>query len=118
MTSEEKQMRHFSEAFKREKVELIEQQKVSVTELSRLYEVSRSAIYKWVQKYGKGSRGERMVIEKESEETKTRMLLERIKQREQEIGRQQIEIRYLQEVIRYWSKELEMELEKKVERPL
>lgn len=111
-------MRRFSHALKREKVELIEQGKVSVSELSLLYDVSRSAIYKWIHQYGKQIRGERMVVEKESEGLKAKEFLERIKLREQEIGRQQIEIRYLQEVIRHWSDELGVDLEKKVKRPL
>ena len=42
-------MRRFSDAFKREKVAMIDEGKVSVTELSELYEVTRSAIYKWIQ---------------------------------------------------------------------
>jgi transposase-like protein len=118
MTSKERQMRRFSPAFKREKVGLIEQGKISVSELSQVYEVTRTAIYKWIDKYGHGKKGERMVVEKESEELKAREFLECIKQREQEIGRQQIEIRYLREVIRHWSDELGVDLEKKVERPL
>jgi transposase-like protein len=33
-------MRHFSEAFKKEKVKLIEEKKVTVLQLTRIYEVS------------------------------------------------------------------------------
>jgi transposase len=117
MTREEKQMRRFSEAFKREKVEQLELNRMTVQELSDLYEVTRSAIYKWVAKYGHKKSGERMVVEKESEGSKTKQLQERLKNREQEIGRQHIEIRYLQAVIAHWSGELGEDLEKKVERP-
>jgi transposase len=117
MTREEKQMRRFSEAFKREKVEQLELNRMTVQELSGLYKVTRSAIYKWVAKYGHKKSGERMVVEKESEGSKTKQLQERLKNREQEIGRQHIEIRYLQAVIAHWSGELGEDLEKKVERP-
>ena len=110
-------MRRFSEAFKREKVEQLELNRMTVQELSDLYEVTRSAIYKWVAKYGHKKSGERMVVEKESEGSKTKQLQERLKNREQEIGRQHIEIRYLQAVIAHWSGELGEDLEKKVERP-
>ncbi len=113
MTREEKQMRRFSDSFKKEKVALIEKGKITVIELSRLYEVSRSAVYRWIRKYGLQSTSERMVIEKDSEGSKTKELLERIKLREQEIGRQQIQIRYLEEVIEYWDKELGKDLKKK-----
>ena len=117
MTKEEKQRRHFSEAFKKEKVKQYEEKQVTVIELSRLYEVSRKAVYNWIRKYGKKYEGERMVIEKESEGAKSKALLEQLKKREQEIGRQQMEIRYLREVIKYGSKELGEDLEKKVAWP-
>ena len=53
MTREEKQRRRFSEAFKKEKVEMYEKNEATVQELSMLYEVSRRAVYKWIRKYGK-----------------------------------------------------------------
>ena len=39
--------RTFSNTFKREKIELIDQGKLSVKELSLIYEVSETAIYNW-----------------------------------------------------------------------
>jgi len=116
MRKEQSQRRIFSESFKREKVCLLEEKKVTVLELSRLYDVSTTAVYKWIRKFGKYGITERLVVEKISEGSKTKELLGQIKQREQEIGRQQIELRYYQEVIKYWSKELGEDLEKKVER--
>ena len=59
-----------------------------------------------------------MVVEKQSEGAKSKELLKQVKQREQEIGRQQMELRYYREVIKHWNKELGEDLEKKVERPL
>ena len=117
MRREEKQSRHFSEAFKKEKVRMYEEKQMTVLEISRLYEVSSKAVYKWIRKYGKNYEGERVVIEKESEGAKTTALLEQLKKREQEIGRQQMELRYLREVIKYGSEILGEDLEKKVEWP-
>lgn len=118
MKEQERQRRIFSEAFKREKVKMYEEKKITVLEISRLYDVTTTAVYKWIRKFGKYQAGERLVIEKQSEGAKTKELLKQVKQREQEIGRQQMELRYYQEVIRYWNKELGEDLEKKVERPL
>lgn len=118
MTREERDRRRFSEAFKKEKVKQIESKQITVIELSRIYEVSRHSIYKWIRKYGLKKREERIVVEKESEGAKLIELQKQLKHREQEIGRQQIHIRYLQEVIDYWSKELGEDLEKKVDGPL
>lgn len=97
---------------------MLEQKQITVTEISRLYEVTRGAVYKWKSRYGTMASGERVVVEKHSEAAKTLVLLEQLKNREQEIGRQQVEIRYLREVISYWNRELGDDLEKKVERPL
>ena len=43
--------RYFSEGFKRQKVEEIEKNLIRVSELSREYKVSSTAIYKWIYKY-------------------------------------------------------------------
>lgn len=116
MTTEERQMRTFSEEFKKEKVKEYEEGKVTVIELSRVYEVTTTAVYKWIRKYGKLSRGERMVVEKESEKYRISKMLKELQMREQEIGRQQMEIRYLKEVLRHGSELLGEDLEKKVGR--
>ena len=116
MTTEQRQRRTFSEAFKREKVKEYEGGKITVLELSRIYEVTPTAIYKWVRKYGKLQRGERLVVEKESEKSRTGRLLKQLQAREQEIGRQQMEIRYLREVLKYAKEELGEDIEKKADR--
>lgn len=50
LTVSERQARHFSESFKRKKVREIEKQQVTVSEICRLYEVSTTAVYKWLKK--------------------------------------------------------------------
>ena len=47
MGIERKKRRTFSLAFKKEKVGLLDEGKISVKELSDIYEVSATAIYKW-----------------------------------------------------------------------
>lgn len=89
---------------------------MTVLELTRLYEVTGTAVYKWIRKYGNLKRAERMVVEKESEERRIGKLLKQLQLREQEIGRQQMEIRYLQEVVNYGSEIIGEDLEKKVDR--
>ncbi|HED06409.1 MAG TPA: transposase, partial [Ignavibacteria bacterium] len=54
----------FSTAFKREKVELIDQGQLTVKELSLIYQVSDRAIYNWIKKFSKYSSTERIVVEK------------------------------------------------------
>jgi transposase-like protein len=97
--------RTFSRAFKKEKVDLLDAGKITVKELSEIYEVSKVAIYKWKKKYSKLGRGERIVIEKISEEQKNIELLHRIKELEQIVGKKQIELDYYKTAINILSEE-------------
>jgi len=97
--------RTFSTAFKKEKVELIERGQTSVRELSLTYEVSPTAIYKWLRKYSKMSKTERVVVEKISEEQKNIELQHRIRELEQIIGKKQLELDYYKTVVEVISEE-------------
>ena len=52
MTTEERRRRQFTEDFKKSQVKLIEAGSLTVSEVSRLYEVRRNNVYNWVSKYG------------------------------------------------------------------
>lgn len=99
MKKQQQTHRTFSTAFKKEKVALLDSGKISVTELSKLYDVTRPAIYKWKKKYSRLEKSERIVVEKISEEKKNIELLNRIKDLEQIIGQKQIELDYYKTVI-------------------
>ena len=111
--NEKKQVRFFSEAFKREKVKMVEGGKITVSELSELYEVSHTAIYNWLKQYSNLPPTERVVIEKKSEGKKNLELLRRIKELERVIGQQQLEILYKEKVIELGSELLGEDIEKK-----
>jgi transposase-like protein len=108
-----KGIRTFSNEFKKEKVQLIEEGKLTVLQLSRIYEVIRSAVYRWFGKYGRLPATERMVIEKKSESMKNVELLQKIEEFERVIGKQQVEILYKEEIIRLGSEMIGKDLEKK-----
>jgi transposase-like protein len=113
MKSKQKQNRVFSTEFKKEKVKLIENGKLKVSEISKTYDVSVSAVYKWLSKYGKLKRDERMVVEKESEAVKTLSLMRKIGELEQLIGRQQVELVYKETIIELGTELLGEDLKKK-----
>jgi len=94
MKGRSKTARRFSTAFKKEKVELLDKGKITVSELGRIYDVSATAIYNWKKKYSRLDKTERFVIEKISEESKNIELLHRIKDLEQIIGKKQVELDY------------------------
>lgn len=111
---EKKTIRHFSEAFKLEKVKMLENRQVTVKQLSKIYEVSETAIYKWIRKYStKIEKLERVVLEKESEGTKILELMKQVANLEQIVGRKQMEIEYLYKVIELGSEELGIDIKKK-----
>ncbi len=109
-----RQRRTFSEAFKKEKVELIESGNITVSELSALYSVSRVAIYGWLRKYGSNPT-ESIVVQKQSEASKNIELLKKIATLEQFIGRMQLENSYLESIIECGSELLGEDLKKKYE---
>lgn len=110
---EKRRIRTFSPSFKKEKVELIEEGKATVLQISKLYKVSSRAIYNWLKKYGKLPSTERVVIEKKSESMKNIELLKKIEQLERIIGKQQVKLMYKEKVIELGGELLGEDIEKK-----
>jgi len=109
-----KTTRHFSESFKKEKVKMIEEKQMTVIQLSKIYKVTGTAIYKWIRKYStKISKGERLVLEKESEGAKTIELLRLVSELERKVGQKQLQIDYLEKVIELGSEEVGYDIKKK-----
>lgn len=109
-----KMRRNFSTEFKKEKVLLIEQGKLKVSEVCKMYEVTQTAVRKWLLKYGKSySKTERMVVEKISEEAKTLDLMRKVAELERVIGKQQLQIIYKDAVIQSASELIGENIEKK-----
>ena len=117
MERKTKQNRVFSTAFKQDKVKLIEQGKLTVLQVCKMYDVSSVAVYKWKWKYGKAGKDERIVIEKQSEATKTLLLMKEVAKLEQIIGKQQIELLYKDAIIDLGSDLLGTDLKKKYNTP-
>ncbi|MGB0879407.1 MAG: transposase [Polaribacter sp.] len=108
-----KTRRVFSTEFKKEKVGLIEQGKLRVSEVCKTYQVSSTSVYKWLSKYGKLAKTERIVVEKISEESKNIELLKKIASLEQVIGQQQLQLIYKESIIECGSTLLGIDIEKK-----
>lgn len=120
LSREKRHRRKFSESFKQEKVAEIEQGIVGVTELSRRYEVSRSSIYKWVNKYGsqvKG-KGEWLVVENESDSLKLRAAERQIAELERALGQKQLQLQFLEKMVSLAEKEYGIDLKKNSGEPL
>jgi len=113
MKKEAEKIVTFSAEFKREKVQLIVDKKYTVLQISRLYKVTPSAVYKWIGKYSDLPKNERMVVQKQSEGHKTMELQEKVASLEQYIGQQQLRIDYLEKVLSFGSGRVQFDIEKK-----
>jgi len=111
--------RRFSESFKKEKVKQIVEKQISIKELSEIYEVSRTAVYKWLYQYSvHHKRGTKQVVEMESEALKTKKLYARVAELERIIGQKQLEIDFKDKLIELASKEIGYDIKKKHEKQL
>ena len=93
LTLEERKRRHFSESFKRKKVQEIESGQTKIADLCRQYDTVRGTIYQWLNKYGSmKTKKERLVIETESDTQKLIALKKENAHLKMIIGEKQIQI--------------------------
>lgn len=105
--------RRFSKEFKKKKVEEIRSKRVSIAALSREYNVSRSAIHKWVYLYSDKKKGTKVVLQMDSEEKKTEYYRTRVAELERLYGQKQLEVEYLNKGYEVMSEELGFDVKKK-----
>lgn len=114
--SNKERVRTFSAAFKQEKVNEIEANLITISQICRIYGVSRSAVYKWIRLYGSlYVKKERIVVEKESESYKTEQLQKKVAELERLLGQKQVEVEYLKKVVEFGSEAAKMDIKKKFE---
>lgn len=105
--------RTFSTEFKKEKVKDLIEKRTSIKMLVELYGVSRSAVYKWLYLYSSMEKGIQTVVQMESEEQKTKVLLNRLAEYERIIGQKQMQLDVLEKAIEIASQELGYDIKKK-----
>ena len=110
--------RVYSEEYQRELVHLFERGKFSVLQLSKLYGVRFSVIYRWIYKYSQFNEpGYRVIEMKESSTHKLKAMEQRIKELEKIVGQKQIKIDFLEEMINVAQEELKIDIKKKSSTP-
>lgn len=106
--------RYFSDDFKRKKVREIERNLVTVSQVSREYEVTRSAVYKWIHQYSANmKKGVRQVVEAQSDTAKIQLLKDQVKELERIVGQKQIIIDFQQKMLELAADELGEDFKKK-----
>ena len=115
LTTEERQNRYFSEEFKRQKVTDIEKKLITIGQVCRQYEVSRTSVTKWLKKYSlMRKKKEKMVYESDSESYKVKQMQERIRELEQAVGQKQLKIDFLEKMIEIAEEDLKVDIKKKL----
>jgi|ERR1039457_3644552 transposase-like protein len=111
---QERQMRYFSESFKKQKVRELEKNQTTIAEVCRQYQVRRSSVYKWVYKYSiMKKRGVKQVVELKSDTQKLISLQQKVKELEQIIGQKQIELEFKDKMIEIAEEMYKIDIKKK-----
>lgn len=115
LTPEERQNRYFSEEFKKQKVSDIEKKLVSIGQVCRQFQVSRTSVSKWLDKYSPmRKKRERMVHESDSDAYKVKQMQERIKELERAVGQKQLKIDFLEKMIEFAEEDYKVDIKKKL----
>jgi transposase len=108
----ERHRRTFSESFKKEKVKQIERGTVKVSEICRMYHVSGTSVYRWIDRYGTGPKIEKLIVEKNSETKVILDMQKRLAELERLLGQKQIEIEFYKKMIDIAEDHYEIEIKK------
>lgn len=106
--------RTFSAEFKRAIVKDIQNKLVTVQQVAEEYDVSRTSVYRWMQRYSitDAPKRSRVVLELDSQQYQTKQLRQRLLELEATLGRKQLLIDYLNELVAVSSVELGIDLKK------
>jgi transposase len=107
--------RYFSEDFKKKKISELDKKLTTVSEICKQYEVSHTAVYKWIYKYSlMRKKGVKMIVEARSDTSKIKVLKEHISELEQLLGQKQFEIDFLKKQMEIASDQYGVDLKKKL----
>lgn len=110
-----RQTRVFSESFRKSKVREIERNLTTVTMVSREFEVSTTAVYKWLYKYSTfRARQLRLIVEPMSDSHKIKELRKKIQELEQLVGQKQIQIEFKEKMIELAEEMYQVDIKKKL----
>ena len=114
LTVKERQNRYFSEDFRRKKVSEIERNLIGVSQLCREYQVSKTAVYKWIYKYSvMRKKGLKQVVETKSDSKKIQEMRDQIRELERIVGEKQIKLDFQEKMIELAEQEYKVDIKKK-----
>lgn len=109
-----RQNRYFSTDFKKKRVEEIEKNLVTVSDICKTHKVSRTSVYKWLYKYSEmAKRQVKQVVEAKSDTKKIQLLQDKIKELERIVGQKQIMIEFQEKMIEIAESTYKIDIKKK-----
>ncbi len=112
------QRRIFSEDFKKARIKEYESGKFTIQELSRLFDIQSSIIYRWIILYSVYNKKSVKVVGMVDSGTKKLKDLEtRVKELERVIGQKQLEIDYLEKMIDLAKEKFDIDIKKNSNTP-
>ena len=109
--------RTFDLSLKLDLVKKLEDGKVSVAELTKIYGMSGTAVYRWLRKYSTMyEKQTRVIVEHKSLSKKNAELRAQIATLERALGQKQLRVDYLEKVVAVASEDLGVDIEKKSKR--
>lgn len=110
-----RQNRYFSSEFKQKRVKELEKNLLTVSDICRTYEVSRTSVYRWIYKYSiMAKKQQKQVVEAKSDTRKIQMLEERIKELERAVGQKQMLIDIKDKMIEIAEQTYHIDIKKKL----
>ena len=108
-----RERRYFSEDFRRARVREYEEGRTSVSEICRAYQVSSTAVYKWIRKYSAHYEKAIVKVTELKSETQKRLALEKKqKELEQLIGQLHVQNQYYQKLLEKIQEHYNVDFEK------
>jgi transposase len=109
-----KQCRYFSIDFKKKRIHELENNLVSISDICKVHNVSRTSVYKWLYKYSNMAKKQvRQVVEAKSDTKKINYLEDRIKELERIVGQKQLLIDFQDKMIEIAESTYEVDIKKK-----
>jgi transposase len=110
-----RQIRYFSESFRKAKVREIERNLITVLEVSREFEVTPAAVYKWLYKYSTlRAKQLRQIVEPMSDAHKIKELRKKIQELERLVGQKQIQLEFKDKMIELAEEMYQVDIKKKL----
>jgi transposase-like protein len=111
----QRQNRYFSADFKKKRVQEMERNLISISDICKTHQVSRTSVYRWLYKYSNMAKKQvKQIVEAKSDTKKIQVLEERLKDLERIIGQKQILIDFQDKMIEIAESTYEVDIKKKL----